>query len=135
MDEETGVGREYRRASPWPLFVALGFVIGELGIFLGILAFAVSGVVLFGGSVAGILSEAGYARRPWRLLSVVGVLFVVLGAALWAIRVPDPTLGSALADLSTDLVARRGAAVLGGGAILVVAGVVGAVWAPGDYLR
>ena len=55
---------EASKASPWPLFVALGLAVGEVGVFMGLYPVAVGGLLLFVGSVAGIVQEAGYSERP-----------------------------------------------------------------------
>ncbi|MFB6189124.1 MAG: cox cluster protein, partial [Halapricum sp.] len=69
-------------ASPWPVFVALGFALAEVGIFLGIFPVAVGGVLLFGGTIAGILTEAGYVTNLWKTTMLVGGGLLVLGVAL-----------------------------------------------------
>ena len=82
MDENPGLSDQYRKASPWPLFVALGLPIAEIGILFDLFALAVGGLVLFSGSVAGLLEDAGYVDSPWRALAVCGVLLVPVAAAL-----------------------------------------------------
>lgn len=82
MEERTGISDQYRKASPWPLFIALGLAIAEVGVFLDVVAFAVGGILLFAGSVSGILSEAGYFATPWPFLGALGVVFAVIGIAL-----------------------------------------------------
>ena len=73
-----------RKASPWPVFVAVGLAVSEIGVFLdGLYPLAVAGLLLFVGSVAGIVAEAGYVDRPWPLLAGLSVVLVVLGAALF----------------------------------------------------
>ena len=67
---------EPRKASAWPVFVAVGLAVAEIGVFLdGLYPLAVAGLLLFVGSVAGIVSEAGYVDRPWRLLGGLGYIF------------------------------------------------------------
>ena len=66
MDEQPGLSEQYRRASPWPLFIALGLPIAEIGVLFGLVPLAVGGLLLFVGSVAGIVQESGYVERPVR---------------------------------------------------------------------
>ena len=115
MDAEPGLSEQYRTASPWPLFVALGIPIAELGILFGLFPLAVGGLLLFGGSVAGLATESNYARTPWRALVVVSIPLFALGAAfiLTGLDLPD-----------------RGYAIVAAAVILVVAGVVGTLAAP-----
>ncbi|WP_435126793.1 DUF7541 family protein [Halobaculum sp. D14] len=114
MDETPGLSDQYRMASPWPLFVALGLPIAELGLLLGLLPLTVGGLFLFCGSIAGMVQEAGYTETPWRALAVVAVLTVLLGAAL------------VYAESYTSVsVAARGYAAVGAGAVMLLAGVVG----------
>lgn len=79
MDENPGLSDQYRMASPWPLFVALGLPIAELGILFNIPALSVGGLILFCGCIAGMVQEAGYTKTPWRALAVCGVLLFPLG--------------------------------------------------------
>jgi|APHM01.1.fsa_nt_gi hypothetical protein len=99
MDEETGLSDQYRMASPWPLFVALGLVLSEMGILLGIFAIAVGGLLLFAGSIAGILKESGYVEQLWGTLLGFGVVLVVAGGsiALWQIGFDFAVIGQAIA--------------------------------------
>jgi hypothetical protein len=115
MDAEPGLSEQYRTASPWPLFVALGIPISELGILFGLFPLAVGGLLLFGGSVAGLVTESSYARTPWRALFAVSVPLFALGAAFMytAIDLPD-----------------RGLAIVAAGVILVAAGLAGTLFTP-----
>ncbi|MEF8826310.1 MAG: cox cluster protein [Halapricum sp.] len=85
MSERAGVSERYPTASPWPLFVALGFALSEIGLFLGLFPVAVGGVLLLGGSVAGILTESAYVAHLWRTTAYVGIALVVVGAGLVAL--------------------------------------------------
>lgn len=131
MAEQSGVGEGYRRASPWPLFVAVGLAVAETGVFLGVVPVAVGGILLLGGSCAGIIREAGYASTPWRPLRAIGAGFLALGGALWLIRVTTWSVPALVEAVTTDGVALRGAAVVIGGGLLVVAGIAGRAWADG----
>jgi hypothetical protein len=108
MDENPGLSDQYRTSSPWPVFVAFGLVISEIGVLFGVFPVAVGGILLFCGSVAGMVHEAGYASTPWRGLAALAVLFLVLGGAL------------ATTDFAT-----RGYAVVAAAVILLVGSVVG----------
>ncbi len=78
---ERGLSDQYNRASPWPLFVALGLPVSEVGVLLGLFPVAVAGLLLFCGSIAGMLAESGYAETPWPATVVLGV--VCLGVGVW----------------------------------------------------
>lgn len=66
--------------TPWPILLAFGIAIAELGVFLGYAVVAVPGVALFGGSLAGGLAEAGYARSRAHALGLSAVGLASLGA-------------------------------------------------------
>ncbi|ELZ20583.1 cox cluster protein [Halosimplex carlsbadense 2-9-1] len=123
MEEQPGLSDQYRTASPWPLLVAVGFALAEIGVFLGVFPLAVGGVLLLGGSVAGILGESGYASRPWRALALLGAGFAALGGLLVATQVPGSSVG--LLEIVTDPngVVGRGLAVAVAGVMLVAAAV------------
>lgn len=114
MDENPGLSDQYRTASPWPLFVALGLPIAELGILFNIFPLTVGGMLLFFGSIAGMLTESGYASTPWRTLAVSSLLMFAAGAGL--------------AFSSLQLVT-RGYAVVTAAAIMLLAAVVGELYA------
>lgn len=85
MDEQVedapGLSDQYARASPWPVFVVLGLVLGELGVVFAVPAVTVGGATLLAGSVVGILRESGYAATLWVPTGVVGAAYGALGAA------------------------------------------------------
>jgi hypothetical protein len=119
---EPGVSDQYRKASPWPVFVALGFVIAEVGVVLGLFPIAVGGLLLFGGTVAGILSEAGYVGRPARSLGAFGVVLLAFGALTVGLNVDAAALTVAgLLDPAKPFV-YRGTAIASAGTILGAAG-------------
>ncbi|MFB6120668.1 MAG: cox cluster protein [Halobacteriaceae archaeon] len=82
-DAHGGVSDQYPRASPWPLFVALGFVLSELGVLFNALSVAVGGLALFSASVVGIFRESGYARTLWRPTATMGAIWSVVGVVLF----------------------------------------------------
>ena len=110
MDDAPGLSDQYRTASPWPLFVALGLPIAEIGILFDLFPVAVGGLLLFCGSIAGMVQEAGYARTPWRALGGLAVCLYVLGG------------GFILSNLG---LVTRGYAVIAAATILLLGGVVG----------
>lgn len=129
--EETAVS-DYDKSSAWPVFVALGLALGEVGVFMDLYPLAVGGLLLFAGSVAGIVHEAGYTRRPWRLLGALGVGFVLLGAGVVASQLPAQTpetwMGALAADERNVV---RGFAIAAAGVIAVAASGAGALLEPG----
>jgi len=125
MSEEPGLSDQYPRASPWPLFVALGLTISEIGVFIGIFAVAVFGLLLFGGSVAGILTESGYTTRPWPTLLAFGGLLAVAGLAVVIWQVPLDAV--TLENFGQNGLLARGVAVVASGVILVLAGAVASI--------
>ena len=111
MDETpAGVSDGYRRASPWPVFVALGIPIAELGILFNSVPVSVGGLLLFCGSATGMLQESGYVESPWRALVGFAVLLFGVGALF----------------IYSDLaLVTRGYAIIATGAMLLLGGVVG----------
>ncbi|RLM94712.1 cox cluster protein [Halobellus sp. Atlit-38R] len=114
MDAEPGLSEQYRMASPWPLFIALGVPIAELGILFGLFPLSVGGLLLFGGSVAGMATESSYARTPWRAMVVVAIPLAALGLGFiyTSINLPD-----------------RGFAIIAAAVILVAGGLAGSLFA------
>lgn len=83
MSDTAGVDEGYRRSSPWPVFVAFGFAISEVGVFVPLFPVAVGGLLLFTGSVAGILAESEYVDDAWTTFGVMGGVVALLGAGLY----------------------------------------------------
>lgn len=120
------------RVSAWPLIVALGLTVSEVGVFMGVYPLAVGGLVLFVASVAGITHEAGYTERPWRLAGALGVVLVAAGVWMVSTQVPlavDPVL--AAVDRADGIVL-RGFSVAGAGLVTVVGAAVVATLDRGD---
>jgi hypothetical protein len=115
MDDQPGLSDQYRMASPWPIFVALGIPVAELGILFDVFVVAVGGLLLFCGSVTGLLREAGYAKTAWRPLAVFAVLLFVVGGVL------------AFTDVN---LVTRGYAIITAGALLAAAGIGGELLVP-----
>ena len=82
MSDESNPNSTYTGASPWPLFVALGFTLSEIGIVLGLRPVSVAGLLLFVGAVSGILTEAGYISQPTRATGVQGLALIGVGGLL-----------------------------------------------------
>lgn len=110
--EAPGLSEQYTRASPWPVFVALGIPLSELGILFGSVPVAVGGLLLFGGSVAGMAAESGYAATPWRALAYTAVVCFLLGG--WF----------RFGGLGLPV---RGEAILAAGVLLLLGGLVGSL--------
>ena len=130
MNEEPGLSDQYRMASPWPMFVALGLAISEVGIFIGIFALAVGGLLLFGGSVAGILKESGYVDQLWSSLLGFGVALTVAGGGLvaWQVGVDPGTMLEVTSNPGNfGRVVPRALAITISGLILLATGATGRV--------
>ena len=119
MDETPGLSEQYRKASPWPLFIALGVPISEIGIVFDVLPVAVGGLLLFCGCLAGMLQESGYIETPWRALGVMALLLFGVGGAIFFV---DP-------QVAVDMT-MRAYAVLASGAILIAGVIAGTLLVP-----
>jgi hypothetical protein len=130
MEEDPGLSDQYRMASPWPVFVALGLAISEVGIVVGIFSVAVGGLLLFGGSVAGILKESGYVAQLWGSLLAFGLVLVAIGGGLLVSQV-DPGAIAVLDVIAEPAgygaVVPRALAIGVSGVILLAAGGTGRV--------
>ncbi len=125
MEEQPGLSDQYRTASPWPVFVALGLVLSEIGVFIGLFPIAVFGLILFGGSIAGILTESGYVTRPWPTLVGVGVVLALIAAGLAVAYLPSTSI--TVANIGNGPVFTRLVAVAVAGVVMVAMGGVGSV--------
>jgi hypothetical protein len=128
MEDEAGLSDQYRMASPWPVFVALGLTLSEVGIVIGLFSVAVGGLLLFAGSVAGILKEAGYVAGIWGTLLGFGVALAAIGGGLFVWQV-GVDVGAALQVIANPATAGnvvpRALAIAIAGAILLAVGVTG----------
>lgn len=116
MEEHTGLSDRHRKSSPWPLFIALGLALSEVGVVFDFIPVAVGGLLLFVGSLGGIMSEAGYAETPWPFVGGLGVVLAVVGIVLTAIY---PIDGGGALDVGFRAVSIATAGLLCvGGAIL-----------------
>jgi hypothetical protein len=82
MGDSSDPDAAFARASPWPPFVAIGFALSEVGVILGLRPVSIAGLLLFVGSVAGILTEAGYIAGPAKATGVQGFVLVGIGILL-----------------------------------------------------
>jgi len=119
MEETPGLSEQYRKASPWPLFIALGVPISEIGLVFNVFPVAVGGLLLFCGCIAGMLQESGYIDVPWTALGVMALILFAFGAAVLYL---NPRVG-------VDLTLRAYAMIASGG-ILVSAVVAGKLFVP-----
>lgn len=119
MEETPGLSDQYRKASPWPLFIALGVPISEIGLVFDIFPVAVGGLLLFCGCIAGMLQESGYIAVPWGAL---GVMALVLFAAGGGVLYGNP-------QVAVDLTFRA-YAMIASGAVLIAAVVAGKLFVP-----
>lgn len=131
MSEQPGVSERFPTASPWPLFVALGFALTELGIILGFFPISVGGVLLFGGSIAGILTEAEYVAHLWKTMVYIALVLVGLGAVLVVLQ-GNFELAVFLEAIDEPNVAghrllSRGLAIIAAGLILIATAISGQV--------
>lgn len=110
MSEQHAATSVKPRASPWPIPLVLGLVTAELGIVFGgaFLPVAVVGLLVFAGSVAGILRESTYVESIWASALGIAVVYGVGGALV-------ATQTSALL---------RGQAMLGAALVAGLAGLV-----------
>ncbi|CCQ37562.1 uncharacterized protein Nmlp_3435 [Natronomonas moolapensis 8.8.11] len=114
----------YDKTSPWPIVVVLGVVFSELGILFNVLPVAVAGLVVFVGSVSGIVHEAGYVVSPWRLLVGLGAALAVLGGVVVSVRFDGGLSASVFSAAAADGVLQRGLTVAVTGVVVSVAGTV-----------
>ncbi|UWG48228.1 cox cluster protein [Halanaeroarchaeum sp. HSR-CO] len=129
-DGPTGIPGSRELMSAWPPFVALGLVVAEIGIVMNLVPLSIGGILLFGGSVAGILQDAAMIERPWYALAVVGVLFALFGGGLWWTQLESLALAHVLSVGAANPIAIRGEAILLAGVLLVVGAVAGTVYEP-----
>lgn len=125
MDEQPGLSDRYRRASPWPVFIALGLPIAEVGVLFGLVPIAVGGLLLFVGSIAGIVQESGYVERPWNLLAGLGGVLCVLGGALALSQLGAISGGAFVSALGSNGLVVRGVSIVIAGAIALGVGGAG----------
>ena len=82
MSEDAEADLVNTGSSPWPMFIALGLALSEVGVLFALRPVSVSGLLLFVGSVAGILAESGYVTRSTRSIGAQGIALLVIGSVL-----------------------------------------------------
>lgn len=123
-EPESALSERYVKSSPWPLIVALGLVLSEIGVLFGLYPVAIAGLVMFVGSVSAIVHEAGYVSSPWRLSSGLGLALVIVGLAVVSTQV-DGGVSAYIAQTSVENgVTLRGFTIAATGLIVTVAGIV-----------
>jgi hypothetical protein len=126
MADETELASGFSKSSPWPLFVAIGLAISEIGVVMALLPVTVGGLLLFGGSIAGILAETEYVETPWPLLAGLGVVLVVLGGAIYSYTGAPFSVEVAIETLEVGrTVAYRGLAIVTAGVLTVAVAIGG----------
>jgi len=111
MSEQHAIASAKPRASPWPIPLVLGLVTAELGIVFGgaFLPVAVIGLLLFGGSVAGILRESAYVESIWASALGLAIIYGVGGGLVVtqtsALLRGQAMLGAALVAVIASLAA------------------------------
>jgi hypothetical protein len=123
-EPEPGISDRYEKTSAWPLVVVFGLVLSEIGILFNLYPVAVGGLVMFVGSVAGIVNEADYVARPWRLLSALGVALVVVGLLVVSTQVDGGVSAYIAQAASNDQISQRGYTIGATGVVVAVAGLV-----------
>jgi len=114
----------YEKTSPWPIVIVFGLVLSEIGVLFSVYPAAVAGLVMFVGSVSGIVHEAGYVTSPWRLVIGLGIALAILGFLLVSVRVDGVIPVSVLEAAAADGVIQRGLTVGATGVVLSLAGIV-----------
>ncbi|WP_135666886.1 DUF7541 family protein [Halorhabdus rudnickae] len=82
MGETSDLDSSFTGTSAWPPFVAMGLALSEAGVFLGVRPVSVAGLLLFVGSVTGILMDSGYISRPIRVAGIQGIALIGVGIIL-----------------------------------------------------
>lgn len=126
MDQRRDTNDRHGGSSPWPIFVAVGLAISEVGIVLPAYTMAVGGLLLLVGSVAGILTEAGYVQTPWPLLSGLALVLVAAGTGLYVLT-GAPLSPDAAVLSQGGSVAVRGLAVVLAGVLSLLGAVTGSL--------
>ncbi len=105
------------------MLVAVGLALSEVGVLFGSLPISVFGLLMFSGSVGGILAETGYVDHPWSVMTGFAVVLVVVGGYLFVGY--GGTLGGAELVGVDNRIAYRGVAIAMAGVVTLVAAVVG----------
>lgn len=110
MNDRFNANDSSAEGSPWPILVALGITLSEVGVLFGIRPLSVGGLLLFVSTVAGILRDSGYMTRPERAVGIQGIALLGIGLALIAadhigstIRGQSITIAGAISLLAVPL--------------------------------
>ena len=123
MDPDSAVERA-DRTSPWPVVVVVGIVLSEVGILFNLYPVSVTGLLVFTGSVAGIVDEAGYVTSPWRLLVGLGVAFLAVGAIVVSTQVDGGLSAYVAGETLRNGIVQRGYTVAIAGGLAALGGAV-----------
>ncbi|MCT9096244.1 cox cluster protein [Haloarchaeobius sp. HME9146] len=111
------------KASAWPMLIAVGLAVSEVGVLFGSLPISVFGLLMFCGSIAGIFAETGYVDQPWTIMAAFAAVLVLIGGYLFVDF--GGTLGGAELVGVDNRIAYRGVAIAMAGVVTLVAAVVG----------
>lgn len=120
-----GISERYEKTSPWPIVIVVGLVLSEVGILFNLYPVAVGGLVLFVASVSGIVNEAGYVATPWRLLSALGAVLVVVGLLIVSTQVAGGISAYVSQAAIENSISQRGFTIAATGVVIAAAGFVG----------
>jgi hypothetical protein len=112
-------------ASLWPMFVAFGLAIAEIGVVVGVFVFTVVGFLMFTGAVTGILYESGYVEKAWQTLGVLATVVLVLGFGVF-LGFGGVVGGTELVSVP-NAVAYRGLSMIAAGLLTLLTAGVGSV--------
>ncbi|WP_435335577.1 DUF7541 family protein [Haloarchaeobius sp. TZWWS8] len=116
------------KASAWPMLIAVGLAISEVGVVFAVLPVSVFGLLLFCGSVAGIVSESGYVDEPWGLMVGFAAVLVLVGAGLfigYGGTIGGESLIGVSAGTTAGGIAYRGVAIALAGVVTLAASLYG----------
>ena len=85
---------------------------------------SVTGLLVFTGSVAGIVDEAGYVTSPWRLLVGLGVAFLAVGAIVVSTQVDGGLSAYVASETLRDGIVQRGYTIAIAGGLAALGGAV-----------
>lgn len=112
-------------ASLWPMFVAFGLAIAEIGVVVGVFLFTVVGFLAFTGAVTGILYEAGYVENAWGTLGVLAAVVLALGFGVFLAF--GGVVGGAELVAVPNAIAYRGLSMIAAGFLTLLTAGVGSV--------
>jgi hypothetical protein len=112
-------------SSLWPMFVAFGLALAEVGVVVGVFVLTVIGFLMFTGAVAGILAEAGYVDDAWATLGVLALVVFGLGGVVF-VRYGG-TVGGAELVAVPNAIAYRGLSMIAAGFLTLLTAGLGYV--------